>query len=81
MVRPIYAHEMCDPDFSWLINTFRENNPEYVPVESSCLPVILINFGPKEGVGNVTFEKDQYPDYSEDEETGEPAKEPQKRPA
>ena len=46
MVRPIYAHEMCDPDFSWLLSTFRESHPEYFAVESTCLPVVLINFAP-----------------------------------
>ncbi len=66
MVRPIYAHELCDPDFSWLLNTFRENNPEYFAIESSCLPVILINFAPElEKEVQHEFEKDQFPAVEE----------------
>lgn len=44
MVRPIYPHELSDPDFSWLVNTFLDNHPSCCAVESSGLPVILINF-------------------------------------
>ena len=79
MVRPIYAHEMCDPDFSWLINTFRESNPEYVAVESSCLPVILINFSPVEGKED--FVRSSFEEIPPDEPVHEAAeKEPHKRP-
>ncbi len=42
MARPIYPHELADADFSWLMNSFRENNPHCAVVESSCLPVVLI---------------------------------------
>ncbi len=42
MGRPVYPHELSDSDFSWLINSYRENNPHAVLVESSCLPLVLI---------------------------------------
>jgi hypothetical protein len=42
MARAIYQHELSDPDFSWLINNFRETHPNVLVVESSCLPVILV---------------------------------------
>jgi len=42
MGRPVYPHELEDPDFSWLLNSFRENNPECTVVESSCLPIVII---------------------------------------
>ena len=45
MARPIYHYELDDPDFSWLIASFRDSHPSYVPVESNCLPIILIDFG------------------------------------
>lgn len=45
MARPVYAHELIDPDFSWLISSFQENNPQYMLVDASCLPVILIERG------------------------------------
>ncbi|NMC63227.1 MAG: hypothetical protein GYA55_08660 [SAR324 cluster bacterium] len=61
MVRPIYAHEMCDPDFSWLISTFRDNNPDYMTVESTCLPVVLINFANSEKIEiKEEFEKSEF---------------------
>jgi hypothetical protein len=43
MGRPIYPHELGDPDFSWLISSFREHHPEYIFVESTCLPVVFIH--------------------------------------
>ena len=42
MGRPVYPHEMCDPDFAWLISSFREQNPDFVPIESALLPVVLL---------------------------------------
>lgn len=42
MGRPIYPYELSDPDFSWLLNTFRESHPEYFLVEDTCLPVVFI---------------------------------------
>lgn len=41
MARPIYTHELIDSDFSWLLNTFKENNPNYICVEAAGLPVVL----------------------------------------
>lgn len=43
MVRPIYMHELADPDFSWLLTTFKENHPNYISVEGAGLPLVLIN--------------------------------------
>lgn len=48
MARPIYPHELSDPDFSWLITNFRENFPNYVGIESSLLPVAFICITDKE---------------------------------
>ena len=42
MGRPVYPYELSDPDFSWLITTFRENHPSYQVVEEGCLPIVLI---------------------------------------
>jgi hypothetical protein len=42
MARPVYPHELVDPDFQWLVNTYKESHPEAVTVDSSCLPVVLI---------------------------------------
>jgi hypothetical protein len=41
MARPIFSHELIDPDFSWLLSTFKENHPEYYAVEQGGLPVVL----------------------------------------
>ncbi len=45
MARPVYPHELCDPDFAWLISNFKEDHPEYVSVESTFLPLVLISVG------------------------------------
>lgn len=42
MGRPLYPYELTDADFSWLMNTFQEHNPNYIVVETSCLPVVLL---------------------------------------
>ena len=67
MVRPIYAHEMCDPDFSWLISTFKENHPEYVAVESSCLPIVLVSFAPPETKVFIDVSKERLPEESKEQ--------------
>jgi hypothetical protein len=42
MARPVYPHEMVDPDLQWLLSTYRESHPNVILVEISCLPVTLI---------------------------------------
>lgn len=42
MGRPLYPYELGDPDFSWLLSSFQENNPGWVMIESTCLPVVLL---------------------------------------
>ena len=41
MARPIYPYELNDPDFLWLISNFEDSHPEWVSVESACLPVVF----------------------------------------
>ena len=43
MGRPVFTYELGDPDFSWLVSNFQENNPEYTLLESSSLPVVFVN--------------------------------------
>jgi hypothetical protein len=42
MGRPLYPYELGDPDFSWLLSSFQENNPGWVMIESTNLPVVLL---------------------------------------
>ncbi|MBX7137810.1 MAG: hypothetical protein K1X83_07480 [Oligoflexia bacterium] len=42
MCRAIYPHELTDPDFSWLLNSYRENHPSYMLIEIPTLPIVLI---------------------------------------
>jgi hypothetical protein len=42
MARAVYQHELQEQDFSWLIQRFQEANPEYVMVESTALPIVLL---------------------------------------
>lgn len=50
MARPVYPYELHDPDFSWLIDNFRENHPKYLMLEDTCLPLIFVETG---GMGAV----------------------------
>jgi hypothetical protein len=45
MARPVYPYELHDPDFCWLIDNFRENNPQYIMYEDTCLPLVFIETG------------------------------------
>ena len=42
MGRPIYNYELTDPDFSWLINSYKENNPKFAFVDTSGVPISFI---------------------------------------
>jgi hypothetical protein len=42
MARAIYPHELTDPDFQWLVSTFRENRPNLLVVEETSLPLVFI---------------------------------------
>ena len=42
MARPIYPHELSDPDFQWLINAYRESKGQVAVVDMSCLPLIMV---------------------------------------
>lgn len=73
MGRPVYPHEMCDPDFAWLISSFREQNPQYVPIESALLPVVLLAVD--ETVKEAVNELDQLTHFLESDESQD-SKEP-----
>ncbi len=42
MARPIYAHELSDPDFQWLLNAYQESRGPLMLVESGCQPILFI---------------------------------------
>jgi hypothetical protein len=42
MARPVYPYEMSDPDFTWLFETFQESHPDYLVVQDSGIPLVLI---------------------------------------
>jgi hypothetical protein len=42
MARPIYPHELSDPDFQWLINSYKESRPGLALVDSTCLPLVIV---------------------------------------
>jgi hypothetical protein len=45
MARPVYPYELHDPDFSWLLDNFRENNPQFTLHENPCQPLVLLDVG------------------------------------
>jgi hypothetical protein len=42
--RPFYPHEADDPDLDWLVSNFLYERPQYIPVETGMLPLILLPF-------------------------------------
>ncbi|RIL09040.1 MAG: hypothetical protein DCC75_07495 [Proteobacteria bacterium] len=69
MGRPIYQHELGDPDFNWLISRFMEKNPDYQVLDSSAAPVILIKHD--KPLGEIGYLPPQIPEASEPSILGE----------
>jgi hypothetical protein len=44
MGRPFYPHEADDPDLDWLVSNFLYERPDFLPVESGMLPLMLIPY-------------------------------------
>jgi hypothetical protein len=42
MARAVFPHEITDPDFQWLINTYCEAHPMALRLDTSCMPVVII---------------------------------------
>jgi hypothetical protein len=42
MARPIYSHEVLDPDFQWLLQNYSENHPHAFVLDSTCLPIVIV---------------------------------------
>jgi hypothetical protein len=42
MARPLYAHELSDPDFQWLIHAYRETRGPLTVIEAGNTPVVLV---------------------------------------
>ena len=46
MARGVYPHELQDQDFSWLITSFKENNPGYELVEIPGSAIVFVKGSP-----------------------------------
>ena len=44
MGRPFYPHEAEDPDLDWLVSNFLYERPDFLPVETDMLPLVLIPY-------------------------------------
>ena len=44
MGRAFYPHEADDPDLDWLVSNFLYERPDFLPVESGMLPLVLIPY-------------------------------------
>lgn len=44
MARGIFAHELNDPDFIWLLSNYKESNPHSTVLDSPGLPVMVLSF-------------------------------------
>lgn len=43
MARAVYSHEMGDPDFEWLMATYRERFPRGIEVSQPGMPFIIVS--------------------------------------
>ncbi|MGI6680983.1 MAG: hypothetical protein ACOX3T_05850 [Bdellovibrionota bacterium] len=43
MARVVYPFELSDPDFTWLINNYLEENPNIFTVQTEGCPIILLS--------------------------------------
>ena len=50
MGRPFYPSEADDPDLDWLVSNFLYERPDFFPVESGSLPLMLVPFEDEEVV-------------------------------
>ena len=44
MGRAFYPSEIDDPDLDWLVSNFLYENPDFVPIETGMLPVMLLPY-------------------------------------
>lgn len=44
MARAFYPHEADDPDLDWLVSNFLYERPDYLPIETGMLPLMLIPY-------------------------------------
>ncbi len=44
MARPFYPHEADDADLDWLVSNFLCDRPNFIPVESGSLPLVLLPY-------------------------------------
>jgi len=51
MARPIYSHEVLDPDFQWLLQNYAENHPNAIVLDSTGLPVVIV-LGEEQGAAS-----------------------------
>lgn len=57
MVRPVYSHELTDPDFAWLITSFNEEFPGYILVDNPGSAVVFIKVSDPEEIKVTESEK------------------------
>ena len=57
MVRPVYSHELTDPDFAWLITSFNEEFPGYILVDNPGSAVVFIKISEPEEIKTPEIEK------------------------
>lgn len=55
MGRPFYPHEADDPDLDWLVSNFLYERPDFIPIETGMLPLMLL---PYVGESEMAFSED-----------------------
>jgi hypothetical protein len=42
--RPFFPHEADDPDLDWLLSNFLQERPNFIPIETGALPIVLLPY-------------------------------------
>lgn len=65
MARPFFPHEADDPDLDWLVSNFLYERPDFIPVETGMLPLVLLPFREPSGEETEAREEEKTPVQSE----------------
>lgn len=66
MARPFFPHEADDPDLDWLVSNFLYERPDFIPVETGMLPLVLIPFrDPENGKKKEVEDREKEPVQTE----------------
>lgn len=59
MGKPFYPYDSNDPDLNWLVASFLEERPEFIPVEAENQPLLLLPILPTKSAKLLTHSEQE----------------------